>query len=211
METISAWHDATLGQRAVKALEKNKFAAAYFPDAESAVSHILGLVPEGVSVGVGGSMTIQALGLTGKLPGRTILDHNVPGLPKDEVREIRYKQLASDVFLTGTNAVTLKGELVNVDGTGNRVAAMFFGPKKIIVIAGANKIVRNLDEAQARIRMIAAPLNNKRLNLPNPCVQTGECMDCNNATRICNVTTIISRCPSLSEIHVILIGGQYGY
>lgn len=213
MNALREWHNAALGERAVRALEKNRFSAAYFPDRESAVAHIVSLVPEGSSVGIGGSRTEKDLDVGGKLKakGCAILDHNLPGLSKEERTATRYRQLAAEVFICGTNALTLKGELVNTDGTGNRVAAMIFGPKRVIVIAGGNKIVRDLDEAHARIKRLAAPLNNKRLELDNPCVRTGECMDCNNATRICNVTTIISRCPSLTDIHVIIIGEDLGY
>ena len=86
-----------------------------------------------------------------------------------------------------------------------------FGPKKVIIVAGTNKIVRDLEEADQRIKMYAAPMNNKRYETPNPCVQLGECVDCNNKTRICNITTIISRCPPATEIHVVLIGGTFGF
>ena len=203
----------TLGKRAVQALEKNKFAAAYFPERENAIRHIIGLVPEGSIVGIGGSATEKALDIGGKLAekGCTIDDHNKPGLTKEEKVAIRYRQLASDVFICSSNAVTLTGELVNKDGTGNRVAAMFFGPKKVIVIVGTNKLVEDLDEAENRIRTKAAPLNNQRLALPNPCTTTGECGDCNTKTRICNIKTIISRCPPLTEIHVVIIGEDLGY
>lgn len=213
MDTLSAWHYGTLGKRAVQALEKNGFKAAYFPDRESAAAHILGLVPEGAGVGFGGSQSERALDIAGRLKGgnRVIHDHNQPGLSKEEKTEARYRQLMSDVFISGTNALTLKGELVNTDATGNRVAAMIFGPKRVIVIAGANKIVRDLDEARARIKMAAAPMNNKRLETTNPCVQLGECVDCRNTTRICNITTVISRCPTLTDFHVVVVGEELGY
>lgn len=213
MDALRQWHNAVLGDRAVRALEKNRFSAAYFPGREDAVAHILSLVPEGAGVGIGGSRTERDLDVGGKLKARgcAIYDHGLPGMSKDERTAMRYRQLTADVFICGTNALTLKGELVNTDATGNRVAAMIFGPKRVIVIAGANKIVRDQDEAQARIKLLAAPMNNKRLELDNPCVRTGECVDCNNATRLCNVTTVISRCPSLTDIHVIIIGEDLGY
>lgn len=213
MDTISAWHYGTLGKRAVQALERNGFKAAYFPDRESAAAHILALVPEGASVGIGGSQSERALGIAAKLESgnHAIHDHGRPGLSKEEKTAIRYRQMVSDVFICGTNALTLKGELVNTDATGNRVAAMIFGPKRVIVIAGINKIVRDADEAQARIRMTAAPMNNKRLETGNPCVQSGECADCRSASRLCNITTVISRCPPLTDFHVVLVGEELGY
>lgn len=213
METLTNWHNEALGQRAVKALEKNRFSAAYFADRASAVRHILSLVPEGANVGIGGSATEKSLDVGGKLKskGCAVFDHNLPGLSAEEKVAIRHKQLAVDVFISSSNAVTLKGELVNTDGAGNRVAAMIFGPKRVIVVVGANKLVRDLDEAHKRIKMLAAPLNNKRLGTPNPCTVTGECADCHNDTRICNVTTIMSRKPSLTDIHVVIIGEDLGF
>ena len=124
---------------------------------------------------------------------------------------IRRAQLTCDVFMTGSNAVTMDGKLVNVDGTGNRVAAMIFGPEKVIVVAGINKIVRDLDAAEERIRSVAAPVNNSRIGLPNPCVKTGECMDCQGPTRICNVTTIIGKRPNTTEMHVVIVGEDMGF
>ena len=213
MEALTKWHNDALGKRAAAALGKNRFAAVYFSDRESAVAHVLSLVAEGSSVGIGGSKTEKTLGISDKLKakGCTIFDHNGPGVSKEEKPAIRHKQLASDVFVSSSNAVTLTGELVNVDATGNRVAAMIFGPKRVIVIVGTNKIVRNLEDADKRIRMTAAPLNNKRLERGNPCLQTGECVDCHSATRICNVTTIMRRPPSETDVHVVIIGEELGY
>ena len=105
----------------------------------------------------------------------------------------------------------MDGKLVNVDGTGNRVAAMIFGPGKVIVVAGINKIVRDLGAAEERIRSVAAPVNNSRIGLPNPCVKTGECMDCQGPTRICNVTTIIGKRPNTTEMHVVIVGEDMGF
>ena len=146
-----------------------------------------------------------------KARGNIILDHGAPGLENDERVRIRRAQLTADAFLTGSNAVTMDGRLVNTDGSGNRVAAMIFGPGKVIVVAGVNKIVRDVEEAEERIRKTAAPINNRRLNLPNPCVKTGECMDCQGPTRICNVTTILHKRPKLTEMHVILVGEELGF
>ena len=207
------WRDEALGKRAVEALKKNGFQAEYFGDPQGAVAYVAGLVPHGASVGIGGSRTERELGLTEHFTrkGCTILDHGLDGMAPEERNAIRYKQLTADVFISSSNAITLKGELVNRDAFGNRVAAMMFGPKKVVVIAGANKIVSNLEEAEERIKKYAAPMNNKRYETPNPCVQLGECVDCNNPTRICKITTIISRRPPLTEMHVVIIGGTFGF
>lgn len=211
--SLIQWHDETLGKRAVEALKKNKFQAEYFNDPQEAVAYVEGLVPHGASVGIGGSRTVRDLGLAERFARKncTILDNGQDGLTPDERNVIRYKQLSTDVFISSSNAVTLTGELVNRDAFGNRVAAMMFGPKKVVVIAGANKIAKDLPAAEDRMKKYAAPMNNKRYETPNPCVQLGECVDCNNKTRICNITTIISRCPPLTEIHVVIIGGSYGF
>ena len=140
------WRDEALGKRAVEALKKNGFQAEYFSDPQGAVAYVAGLVPHGASVGIGGSRTERELGLTEHFTrkGCTIFDHGLVGMAPEERNAIRYKQLSADVFISSSNAITLKGELVNRDAFGNRVAAMMFGPKKVIVVAGANKIVSNL-------------------------------------------------------------------
>lgn len=207
------WHHDLVGERAAEALRRNDFDAVYCRSAEEAAEEVLRLVPENGTVGLGGSWTVKELGVVEKLKarGNIILDHGAPGLENDERVRIRRAQLTADAFLTGSNAVTMDGRLVNTDGSGNRVAAMIFGPGKVIVVAGVNKIVRDVEEAEERIRKTAAPINNKRLNLPNPCVKTGECMDCQGPTRICNVTTILHKRPKLTEMHVILVGEELGF
>ena len=207
------WHHDLVGERVAEALRRNDFDAVYCKSAAEAAEEVLRLVPKNGTVGLGGSWTVKELGVVEKLKarGNTILDHGAPGLENDERVRIRRAQLTADAFLTGSNAVTMDGRLVNTDGSGNRVAAMIFGPGKVIVVAGVNKIVRDVEEAEERIRKTAAPINNKRLNLPNPCVKTGECMDCQGPTRICNVTTILHKRPKLTEMHVILVGEELGF
>ena len=202
-----------LGLKIVETLKKNRFNAVYFQTAEAALQELLETIPTTATVGIAGSWTLMQLGVVEKLEarGNTVFCHHKPGLTPEEVLDTRRKQLTCDVFLTGTNAIIEDGRLVNTDATGNRVAAMIFGPKKVIVMAGINKIVANEAEAKARIAKTAAPLNNKRLNRPNPCVQTGYCMDCQGPTRLCNITTIIHKKPPASDIHVWVIGEELGY
>ena len=197
----------------VKALQQNRFAAEYCQTAADAWKQALSLIPPDATVGIAGSDTLIQLKVVEKLDarGNTVYCHHRPGLSAEEILDIRRKQLTCDVFLTSTNAITEDGRLVNTDGTGNRVAAMMFGPKKCIIIAGENKIVADAHAALQRIRKIAAPQNNKRLNRPNPCVQTGECMDCQGPTRICNMTTTLHKKPPASDIHVIVVGESLGY
>lgn len=213
MSELKQWHNDTLGAKAVEALTKNNFTATYAKTREEAVQQITALIPADATVGVGGSWTIQEIGLDTALEsrGNTMFNHNKPGLSPAEANELRHKELSCDVFLTGTNAITLNGEVVNVDGVGNRVAAMIFGPKKVIIVVGVNKITRDIVEAQNRIELYAAPINNKRLNKTNPCVKTGECMDCNSPGRICNVTTIMHKRPVLTDMHIVIIGEELGF
>jgi L-lactate utilization protein LutB len=214
MNEFSTWHIDTLGAKAVEALTKNNFKASYVKTRKEAVEAALALIPKDASVGMGGSWTTQReLSLDSILEdrGNTVYNHGKPGLTPEQVLDIRHKQLACDVFLVSTNAVTLDGKLVNVDGAGNRVAAMIFGPKKVVVIAGVNKIVRDVAEAERRIELYAAPINNKRLGRPNPCTQTGICMDCQGPTRICNVTTIIRKRMPLTDMHIIIVGEELGF
>lgn len=202
-----------ISQRTVEALQKNRFTAQFYETAQQAMEELLAVIPANATVGIGGSWTLIQLGLVEKLEerGNTVYCHHKPGLTPEEILEIRRKQLTCDVFLTSTNAITEDGRLVNTDATGNRVAAMTFGPKKVIILAGANKIVKDIDEAQERIRITAAPLNNKRLNRPNPCVKTGYCMDCQGPSRLCNVTTVLHKRPPVSDIHVWVVGEELGY
>lgn len=199
--------------KTVEALQKNRFNAAYYPTAQAALAELLNVMPVDATVGIGGSWTLIQLEVVEKLEarGNTVYCHHKPGLSPEEILAIRRKQLTCDVFLTSTNAVTADGRLVNTDATGNRVAAMIFGPEKVIVLAGVNKIVATVEAANERIRSKAAPLNNQRLNRPNPCVKTGCCVDCQGPTRLCNVTTVIHKRPPASDIHVWMIGEEAGY
>ena len=213
MHESKAWSNDTLGAKAVDALTKNNFASCYVKTKQEAMEKILSLIPEGATVGVGGSYTLTEVGVLEELEkrGHTIFNHGKPGLTQEEVLALRRAQQSCDVFLSGTNALTLDGKLVNVDGIGNRVASMIFGPKQVIIVAGVNKIVRNVEEAERRIEMLAAPINNKRLNRPNPCTVTGMCMDCQGPTRICNITTIIRKRPPLTPTSVIVVGEELGF
>lgn len=211
--SIQQWHADTLGAKVVGALKKNNFDAHYFPKREEAVDFILTFISPGAKVGLGGSMTLNELMLTDLIEnkGANLLNHSRPGLTAEEKVEIRRQQLVSDVFISSSNALTLDGYLVNIDGTGNRVAAMTFGPKKVLIVVGVNKIAKDTHSALERIQLIASPQNNKRLDLPNPCAKTGYCMDCQGETRICNAYSIIKKKPTLTDISVVVIGEKLGY
>jgi L-lactate utilization protein LutB len=213
MNQFIQWHNDTFGEKVVKALEKNNFQAYYVPNSAAAIEKVISLIPAAATVGVGGSATLKDIGIPQKLEkdGHEVYDHNKPGLTMEESMSLRRKELLCDVFISGTNAITMDGQLVNTDGSGNRVAAMSFGPKKVIVVVGVNKIVSDLDAAMERIEMYAAPINNKRLDRPNPCTVTGTCMDCQGATRICNMTSILHKKPPTIDFHVVIVGEELGY
>ncbi len=213
MKQFIQWHHDVFGEKVVKALEKNNFNAYYVAGRNEAIEKALSLIPAGTSIGVAGSWTLKELGLPEKLAGlgHEVYDHNKPGLTPEESMALRRKEQSCDVFLSGTNAITLDGQIVNTDGSGNRVAALSFGPKKAIVIVGVNKIVSDLDAAMERIEMFAAPVNNKRLDRPNPCTLTGVCMDCQGPARICNITSILHKKPPAIDFHVIIVGEDLGF
>jgi hypothetical protein len=208
---IESWHLEQLGKRCVEALRENGFDAVFLPDRESVRSRVLSECEKAGSIGFGGSISISELGIHEALQGKgkTVLDHG--RVPPGERAPIRRAQLTCDLFLSGTNAVTLDGCLVNLDGNGNRTNSITFGPGKIVVVAGANKVVADVQEGIRRIKTVAAPRNARRLGLSTPCASTGFCTDCSSPQRICRVYSIIERKPPLSDISVILCGEPMGF
>lgn len=195
----------------VKALKSNRFdRVEYAPDGESAVKIVLDIVPTGATVGMAGSTSIRQLGLAGRLRerGNSVLDITAPS--QTPMLQVQKQSVSCDVLLTSTNAVTLDGKLVNIDGTGNRVAGMIFGPGQVIFIVGANKIVNNLDEAIDRIKNVIAPYHSKTKGGRTPCVTLGKCTDCNSPDRICNITTIIEKKPTSTPMTIIIVGEDLG-
>jgi L-lactate utilization protein LutB len=185
-------------QALVEKLNQNNISALYVRDRREAFDRVMAMIPEGATVGFGDSLTLRQIGLVDALEegNYTFLNPWKPGTSVAENIRLKKRALTSDVFLTGTNALTLDGKIVNVDGHGNRVAAMLFGPDKVIIVVGVNKIVENLGQALQRIRDVAAPLNVKRhpdFDPTPPCGITGECSDCASPWRICNKTVIIER------------------
>jgi L-lactate utilization protein LutB len=210
------WHEKLRVENTLNALERNGFDALYCATAEEALVKVLEMVPDGATVGLGGSVTLREMGLVDALAARdvSVADHwkaGSEGASPEEVMEIRRTHINSDVFITSTNAVTETGELVNIDGTGQRVAAMIFGPKKVIVVTGVNKITGDLEEGLWRASNVAAPLNARRLHPGTPCAETGECSDCIVPGRICGITTIIHRRPRRTPFTVVLVGAKLGY
>ncbi len=188
------------------------FVAEAFDESAAAIERLFGLIPEGAKVGLGGSMTLADLGVPDRLrsgPYRLIDRYSAKDW--DETMARYREALLSDVFATGVNAITRKGELVCVDSSGNRVAAMIFGPARVVVVAGVNKVVEDLDEAFARLKRIA-PLNCRRLGHATPCAESGRCSDCLIPERMCNYTGIIHHgLKEKDRIHVLLIAEELGF
>jgi L-lactate utilization protein LutB len=212
-EELKFWHHGQRCAKAVDSLGRNGITAIYCETAQEAGDYIVGEAEDARTVGLGGSLSLSALGVTELLreEGKELLIHGAPGLSREERYEIMRRQLTCDLFLTGTNALTLDGCLVNIDATGNRVAAMFFGPRKVIVVAGRNKIVDGgVAEAMVRVKQWASPPNARRLNFNTPCATTGFCSDCSSPDRICRVTTIIDRKPRMTDLRVLVVNEDLG-
>lgn len=197
-------------------LEKNKFAAYTVKDEQEAKDLVLNsLLPQikPNSISWGGSMTFIQTGLYDILKENKdfeTIDTYRKDVSFEQALENRRRALLVDLFFTGTNAVTENGWLVNLDMIGNRVGALTFGPKKVILFVGRNKIVADLDEAMLRVKQLSAPANTMRLNKKTPCLKTGECHDCNSPDRICNVWTIHEKCFPEQRIVVVLINKDLG-
>lgn len=200
-------------QKTAEALQKNNMTAYIADTKEDAVKLICELIPDSATVGVGGSVTLGELDIITLLRQApyNFLDRYDPSLSKEQAVEVMRKTLLADVFITSTNAVTENGELYNVDGNGNRVAAMIFGPASVVIVAGYNKIVADLDEAERRVKSIAAPANCVRLGIDNPCTVNGSCMNCHKDGRICADTVIMGMQRTKGRIKVILVGQELGY
>lgn len=210
---IQNWHKEVIGKQVVDAFIKNEFDALYVSTAEEAAAFIMGHVKPESKVGFGGSMTIKNMGIQDKVKaaGGIVLDHGAPGLTFEERVAIAKEELLSDLYLCSSNAITLDGMLVNIDGMGNRVSALSFGPEKVIVVVSTDKICKNERAAFERLEGIASPMNNKRLDTANPCVKTGECVNCQTETRICRVYSVIKKKPKATDITVVIMGESAGY
>lgn len=199
-----------------KRLADNNFEAHVVRDGEQAKNLVLeSIIPETKPevVSWAGSGTFKECGLYEALIGQSgisVIDTYKKEKSREQVIETRRKALLSDLFLTGTNAVTESGSLVNLDMIGNRVGALTFGPKHVVVLAGRNKVVPDIESAVERIKNYAAPANAMRLDKKTPCAKTGECEDCQTPDRICNVWTISEKSFPKGRIKVILINQDMG-
>ena len=199
----------------IKNFKKRNIAGSYYDRHEAAVEAICQMIPDGILIGLGGSETITETGLVEALRKKNIrlLDRYKEGITQEEVESMRREALLADVFIAGSNAITLDGKIVNQDGIGNRVAAMIYGPHKVILMVGMNKIVKTVEDAIARIKTVAGPMDSIRMNKDTPCSKLGFCYDsqCHPPYRICSQLVIIESSLMPDRIHVVLVGESLGY
>ena len=196
----------------IKNLHSRHFDAYYCADKAEALQKALELIPKGASVGWGGATTAIEIGLLDAVrngPYRAI-DRELCKTEEDRLHSER-ECLFADVFLTGANGISIDGQMVNIDGRGNRAAAIIYGPKTVLVVAGMNKVVDTLEDAIQRARTVAAPINQQRFGHPNPCTVSGVCMDCKSETCICNQIVITRHCRPVERIKFILVGEDLGF
>jgi L-lactate utilization protein LutB len=201
-----------LANTMIKNMAKKNLEGYYCATSAEAVEKALSLMPEGSSVTWGGSMTLTECGLMDalKTANYEIIDRDTAKTP-EESRVMYSKQVLADYFLMSTNAITIDGELVNIDGRSNRVSCLCWGPQNVIIIAGMNKVVPDVESAIKRVRNMAAPANCVRLSKNTPCAQTGKCGDCYSQESICSQVLITRRSSAPNRIKVILVGEELGY
>lgn len=197
------------GKILVKNLQSRHFDAYYCRNREDALEQALALIPKGVSVGWGGALSATQIGLTGALKDGDyqVIDRDT----YEDKDEAMLDCLHADVFLTGANALSLDGQMVNIDGTGNRLAAICYGPKTVIVIVGMNKVEATLERAIERARTVAAPMNQQRFLREAPCSQTATCSNCKSEGCICNQILITRNCRPAGRLKFILVGESLGF
>ena len=224
-----AWFYERRARTVMDNLQKRRMNGQYVPNRQEALSVVMEMIPPGAVVARGDSLSLDQVGVISELIKRnqnTLIDpfqtdaEGFWAIEAEERQRMMRETFISDIFITSTNAITLDGKLVNIDGNGNRVSAMIFGPRKVILIVGANKIVKDVTEALERIHEFAAPMNAKRHYLKHhasyfadlPCVRTGRCVDCKHEWKICNYTVIIEGAMPRHKgrINVVLVGEELG-
>ena len=212
METAKKLYYSKRGEALVKNLKKRHFDAVYCDTKEEALKQALAWIPEGSTVGWGGATSAQQIGLMAALNAGNYktLDREKCATVEQRV-QLAHQCFMADAFITGANAISMDGQMVNIDGNGNRVAAIIYGPGSVVVIAGMNKVVDTLEDAVTRARTVAAPINQQRFGLQNPCTVTGTCADCRSETCICNHIVVTRHCRPVGRIKFILVGEELGF
>lgn len=213
MDKNLSWYIEKRVERTIEGLNKRNMEGYFVNDEVELIELLKNLISNNSIVGVGDSMTLFETGVIDFLRNEKyiFLDKYEEGITKEEKRKIYEKNFSADTFLCSTNAITESGELYNIDGNGSRVAPMLYGPKQVILVAGINKIVKDIYEAEKRVRNYSAPIDAKRLNKNTPCTTLGYCIDCKSPSRICNDFVVIRGQFVKGRIKVIFVGKQLGY
>ena len=201
-----------LAERMIKNLNRRNIEAFYCPTAKEAVKKVSGLIADGSSVTWGGSMTIRDMGIPEALRNRgtlEVLDRDLVA-SAEEKQAICLRAFTADVYLTSANAVSEDGVIVNIDGNGNRVAAVTWGPKKVIFVISLNKVAQTVESALSRVRGTASPINASRFDIKTPCHVDGVCHNCNSPESICNYVHFLRNSPK-GRHTVVLVGEDFGY
>ena len=197
-----------LAQKVIKGLQSRHINGYYAADKEAALKLALSLIPEGSSVGMGGATSVEEIGLK-----EAMIRGNYRFIDRDAMdrREAYLMMYDCDFFLAGANALTEDGVIVNLDGRGNRVSMIAFGPRKVLIIAGMNKVCPDVESAVRRVRTTAAPINAQRFQMNTPCLKTGSCLDCKSPDSICCDLLLVRGSMDADRIHVILVGENLGF
>lgn len=211
-------------EKTIKNLKQNNMDAYYCENAAEAQKLVKTLIKKGDTVSNGGSVTLKQTGISDIIRSAdyNYLDRSREGITREEVEEVYRKTFSADAFFTSANAITENGELYNVDGNSNRVAAILYGPKSVIVVAGINKLAKDINEAVYRVKTVAAPQNTIRLNIDTYCSKSGKCVSlekddsdlcdgCHSPGRICCNYVVSAQQRHIGRIKVIIIGEEYGY
>ena len=200
------------GRILVDNLRRRHFDAYYCADRKSALEKALELIPEGASVGWGGTVSAVEIGLLDAVrTGNYVAIDRENAKSQDEKDQFSMRCLGADYFITSANGMSLDGQMVNIDGTGNRVAAIIYGPKKVLVVIGMNKVCDSIEDAVRRARTVASPMNKQRFPNETPCEITGTCGDCKNEGCICNHIVITRHCRPTGRICFLVVGEDLGY
>ena len=212
MEKATRMYYDKRGAELVKNLQKRHFEAYYCPTKEEALAQVMALLPEGSTVGWGGAVSAAQVGVQAAVHAGNynVIDRDQFSDPAEKNRCMR-ECFNADYFITGANALSMDGQMVNIDGNGNRVGMIVYGPKHIVVVAGMNKVCPTLEDAVTRARTVAAPMNQQRFGLPNPCTVTGSCADCLCESSICNQILVTRHCKPAGRIKFVLVGEELGF
>lgn len=203
---------AAMAQSIIKNLEKRNMSGYYFATGAECVQAIIDSIPKGSSIGWGGSESIKEIGLMDAIQnGSYELIDRMNAKNPEEAREIYARTVLADYYLMSSNALTINGELINIDGNGNRVSCLIHGPRHVVIVVGMNKIVTDIASGVSRVRNIASPANAIRLNKKLPCASAGHCLDCLSPDCFCNQIVVTRRSGHADRIHVYLVAEDLGY